>query len=240
MKFAYGQTGSGKTYTMNALWFETEGSHCFIISYYNWIKAQFHNYVYFITQKYPARTNLWQYLYTSPSNLKCHQITNLSQLATGQLMLSDTQFICSWTSSSISNQYLIYKVTFGASQADWSNQLTWTGGAWTGSYSEWQKDSAGLSIYWLLVISSTEGYVQYVRFNLSDGSVIGNRYRSNNSSPTAQVYQTSLNGDDILIATAQLNSNFYLLVIDISSILFTVKSYGWNLYGWVFDSSSNK
>ena len=195
---------------------------------------------YFITQKSPARTNLWQYLYTSPSNLKWHQITNLAQLTTGQLMLSDTQFICSWRSSFSSNQYLIYKVTFDASQADWSSQLTWTGGAWTASYSEWQKDSAGLSIYWLLVISNTEGYIQYVRFNLTDGSVIGNRYRSNSSSPTAQIYQTSLNGDDILLATAQLNLKFYLLVIDISSTLFTVKSYGWSLYGWVVDPSSNK
>ena len=69
----------------------------------------------------------------------------------------------------------------------------------------------------------------FVTFNKADGAVIGSRYKS--STPIGRIYGSVQKGDFIIL-TVYSSSNYYLVMLDTTSNMFTMKQFsGGALYG---------
>ena len=111
-------------------------------------------------------------------------------------MLNDTSFICASTFTGFGGNVRVYKITFGVTSVNWGNELACTGGTWNISNSEWITDSTKTYIYCLLSIGFNMR-IQYVKFSLDNGTVLGDRYQSSIYSPNIYVFQLSMSGNYI-------------------------------------------
>ena len=113
---------------------------------------------------------------------------------------------------------LINNCTYGNSVADWSKSMTWPSGSWSTSYSETLIDSTdSTKIYTVFSYGSTS-YVYFLSMNVTNGDVIGSRYKSSIS--LISVYGFKQNGD-YLLATIY-NPFYHLLLINTQSFSFII------------------
>ena len=161
---------------------------------------------------------VWKCIF-SESTWTCQQLTFLKSLLYGQLKISDSQYFF----LSIDSTYSLFftKMTFGNSAADWSNTIAWPSGTCTLSLSESLLVSDFSQIWSLFAYGSTS-YLYLVSFGISDGSVVGSRYKSSSS-------WTYVNGavlsDNYLVATTICLSYPTLIVMDTTTLQFTFKKF---------------
>ena len=122
-----------------------------------------------------SKPNLCKYLFSTPASSQCQEITAFSGLAFGSLKISDSQMF--FDGLDASNNLLYYKVTVGSTAVDWANKVAWASGPWSASKAEAILSSDGTQIYSFATFGSSRS-LYFVTFRLSDGSVVGNRYKS--------------------------------------------------------------
>ena len=166
-----------------------------------------------------GRSNIWKYLFSSPSSSVCQQISNFNGYAYGQLKISDSSMFVLGVHPSSPYQLHLYKHTFGNTSPDWSLKLSWPSGTWTASYSESLLISS--SLYTFFIYGSSPQYVYMAVISLSDGTV-SNRYKSFIS--CTDVYGSGTSGDYIA-ASIQWSSSPYLLMLNRATNLFDIKSF---------------
>ena len=123
-----------------------------------------------------SKPNLCKYLFSTPASSQCQEITAISGLAFGSLKISDSQMF--FDGLDASNNLIYYKVTVGSTAVDWANKVAWASGSWSASKAEAILSSDGTQIYSFATFGSSIS-LYFVTFRLSDGSVVGNRYKSN-------------------------------------------------------------
>ena len=122
-----------------------------------------------------SSSNLCKYQFSIPTSSQCQIITAISGFVFGSLNISDSQMF--FDGLDASNNLLYYKVTVGSTAVDWANKVAWSSGPWTASKAEAIISSDGTQIYSFATFGSSIS-LYFVTFRLSDGSVVGNRYKS--------------------------------------------------------------
>ena len=165
------------------------------------------------------------YLFSSPLNSDCQQITNFNLFTKGQLKISDLSMFMLGADPSSPYQLHLYKHTFGVTSPDWSLKLSWPSGTWAINDSESLLISS--SIYSFFPYGSTSHYVYMAIISLSDGTV-SNRYKSSIS--CTYIFGSGANGD--YIAASVQWTPIYLLIFNRATNLFDIKSFsGTILFG---------
>ena len=107
-------------------------------------------------------------------------------------------------------------------------------GTWSVSYSETLIDNTDSSKLYTMLIYGATKYVYFVSMNITNGDVIGSRYKSSIS--LSAIYGFKQNGD-YLLATLYYSS-YYLLLVNIKSFSFTIRKFtGNSLYGLAVNSN---
>ena len=170
-------------------------------------------------------------MFSSPSSSACQQISSFYGFANGQLKISDSSMFMLGIDPSSTYQLLLCKHTFGGTSPDWSRKLSWPSGTWATGFSESLLISS--SIYTIFPYGFPL-YLYMIVISVSDGTV-GNRYKSSVS--CTQVYGSGVRGDYIA-ASVVWSSSPYLLIFNIATNLFDIKSFSsTNLYGIGLDTA---
>ena len=140
-------------------------------------------------------------------------------------MIVDSQFFILGLDQSTPNLHM-YKITFGNTNADWANSITCSSGTWTLSQSESLLSTDKSKIYSFFTYGSNL-YLYFVTLLVSDGSVIGSRFKS--SITCSNVFGSALNENYIFAAVEC--SSYYLLSFSISSLTFTMNTFSGYLTG---------
>ena len=193
---------------------------------------------YFIITKNAQDTNIpgiWKYLYSSPTTNSCIHFPSWTAYPQTMLMISDSQFALTAKDSSIN--YYFYKVTFGSSTADWSNQILWSSSpSWVTGIADMALSSDSTNLYTFFPYG-TAAYLHFITFNLSTGNVVGTSYVSN--SIITNVYGITVSGNYI-VAVVNDSTYGYIVIFNISTSAFTIKTFSGNLNGCVVDSTSGR
>ena len=168
-------------------------------------------------------------MFSSPSSSECQKISNFIGDAYGKLKISDSSMFMLGVDPSSPYQLHLYKHTFGGTSPDWSLKLSWPSGTWSIELSESLLTSS--SIYTFFPYGSPQ-YVYMAVISVSDGTV-SNRYKSSIS--CTGVYGSGTNGD-FIVASVEWSS-FYLLLFNIATNLFDIKTFSGVLYGIGLDTT---
>ena len=163
--------------------------------------------------------------------------STVSRSTKGNLMLSNTEFFFTFSSTSISSPVGFYKYTFGNANLDWKNIMICTTGTWGSGYSESQ--ISGTTIY-NFFIADQNYYLYMASFNVSTGSLIGSRYKS--SITLGNVYGSALMGNYLLATiTTNIPSQYYVLMYNIVTDIFTIRKSNFILlYQWGAEPSTER
>ena len=129
-----------------------------------------------------------------------------------------------------------YKLTFSNTLADWSNKIIWVDYCPT-SASESLLNNDNSKIYSFPNYQIIQSYAYFITFSISNGSVLGSRYRSNIS--CSGIYGSVLS-DSYVVVTA-LCQNAYLILFNTISSAFTIRMFsGTKLYSVGLDAYSGR
>ena len=181
-----------------------------------------------------SKSNIWKYLYSSPTSSQWQQIVNFPQYSFGQLMLSDSSFFI-LSNDPISPYPLhFYSISFSLTAPTWSMKMSCPSGTCDSYY------SSSILVSSKIISFFAYGSIRnlyYAEFSPSNGSILSSRYKSSIS--CTAVYGAAANGDYI-IATTNWGS-LYLIVHNTVTSAFEIKTFsGDNLYGWEIDSTSGR
>ena len=195
---------------------------------------------YYVIQLYTGDIpHVLKYSFSSSTNQ--HYILNSMYLyAFGALMISDTELF--WITKTTTPYNAVFiKFTFANTSADWAKQMSCSLSNWIINPSESLLSTDKSKIYTLFAYVQSDYNIYFSSFQTSSGAIVGYRYKSTSwSNSNYGVYGSVLNGDYIL-ATLQCSSIYYLAIYNISSALFTFKSFsGTYLYDVTTESGSNR
>ena len=111
------------------------------------------------------------------------------------------------------------KITFGAATTDWSNKIQWYSSYWDWGPGESFKSNDNSKIYSFFVYGNPRS-AYFITFNLSDGNVIGSKYKLFASYP---YFTSSMIYQDYFIITMNINSNSFLIYFNTITSIFTYK-----------------
>ena len=151
-------------------------------------------------------------------------------------MISNTELF--WITRINSSYNAVFvKFIFSNSNADWAKKMSCSSNCdmW---YSSSLLSTDKSRIYNLFVYrQSSIDNIYFNSFQTLSGAIVGNMYKSTIS--CSLVYGSVLNGDNIFATLAC--SSLYLIIYNITSSLFTFKSFsGTNLYDVAIESGSNR
>ena len=194
---------------------------------------------YYVIQKYSPDSNphVLKYTFSSPTN-QHYRLNNQFIYSYGTLMISDTELF--WISKANSSPFnaAFVKLTFANPSADWAKQISCSS-SWGVGYSVSLLSDNKSRLYTLVSYSQTTTNMYFTVFNTSDGTVLGNKYKSNPNWYPSGGFGAVLSGDNV-VATFQCTS-WYLLVYSILTDSFTFKLFsGSNMYEWALDNWSNR
>ena len=128
------------------------------------------------------------------------------------------------------------KFTFGNTNADWTNKLTWSIGTWGIGVSEATTSLDNSKIYNFFIYGSTT-FLYFATLNFTDGAVVGSRYVS--SQVWTHVYGVALSGNYLAANTAC--ASYYLVLYNIPSASFVLKIFLLDyLYGITIEPTSGR
>ena len=180
---------------------------------------------------YPS---ICKYLFSASSD-QWQQINIFSSYSYGELMINDNQVFASGCDPNSPRHVHFLKITVGNTPVDWSTRMNWDNTGWHLDYSEWQLDNSSTYIYSLIEFyNSSTHYLYFLTFYVSDGSLVGSRYRS--STDLGYIYGSARVGNYLLVIT-QYN---YLVLINVNTLSITIKRFSSmsNQWGAVGDASS--
>ena len=123
------------------------------------------------------RAYIWmQVISPSVADANCQYVPSISLYCYGHLKITDSQVFFGGIDSSSKDLHFI-KMTLGNTVADWSNKILWFSSSWTTFGSEALLSSDGSLIYSFFIFGNPR-YIYFTTFKTTDGSVVGNRYKS--------------------------------------------------------------
>ena len=173
---------------------------------------------------------LWKYLFSTSLSAQCRLMNSLYYYNFGQWILTnDKVFIA----GSYNDPYYFcyYKITFANTALDWARKFTWTSG-WGTYYSETIVDSTNTYIYIFNYIQTPTTRTYFITLTIADGSSVGSRYMSISS--LGIIYGLAQSGN-YLMATWE----YGVVVVDLTSFTFTIKTFSEKLYDVVADPYNN-
>ena len=134
---------------------------------------------YYVVSKRTATSKpyVWKYLFSASTTASWQEITAFDSRAWGQLMINDNQLFLTGNEPASTYHLLMYKITFGNTAVDWANKVSWTSGAWSTGYVASIMSTDGTQIYNLYTFGVTR-YLYFAGFSITNGSVVGSRYKS--------------------------------------------------------------
>ena len=194
---------------------------------------------YYVIQKYSPDSNphVLKYTFSSPTN-QHYRLSNQVVYSYATLMISDTELF--WISKINSSPFnaAFVKLTFTNSSADWAKQMSCSS-SWGVGFSGSLLSADKSKLYTLVSYSQTTTNMYFTVFNTSDGTVLGNKYKSSSAWSSSGGYGAVLSGDNV-VATFRCAS-WYLLVYSILTDSFTFKLFsGSDLYDWALENWSNR
>ena len=120
---------------------------------------------------------IWKYLFSASTSITCQKVPTMSGFAQGQLRITENQFLILGVDASPTDLHF-YKITFNNTAVDWATKMAKANGAWSLSNSDFLFNNDSTQIYSFFIYGSTQ-YLYFVTLNASDGTAIGNRYKSN-------------------------------------------------------------
>ena len=140
-------------------------------------------------------------------------------------MVSDTQVYFYDTDSSSLNLHMNL-ATFGNTVMDWSNKLACPSGTWS-YFDSYSLLSLNSKLIYSFIIFGNPLQLYFVTFSVSDGSVVGSRFKS---SINWDRLRGAGQNEKYIMFTARCTSQF-LLIQDKSSSTFTIKEFSGILHG---------
>ena len=120
-----------------------------------------------------------KYLFNQNSIEIWQEINLISLYTYGLLMLDDSHLYFIGVDPTSSNMGF-YKITFGNTNWDWANVMACSSGTWTTNSSE--TVILNSKIYSFFLYGTSQNLLLYaVTFNITDGSVLGSRFKSTNA-----------------------------------------------------------
>ena len=176
---------------------------------------------YYVVAKGGPNPSIWKYLFTTPLSSQCQQISNFSQYANGQLILSDSSFFLLGSDPSTTHLHL-YRIAFSSTTPVWTNTLTCSSNPCAVTFSDSLQISS--KIYSFFIYGNTQYlYLAAMDFNTGTVSV---RYKS--SATCTIVYGIGASGD-YLAASAWYT---HLVVYNIATTKFEIRLFsGTYIYG---------
>ena len=133
----------------------------------------------------------------------------------GQAVINDNQlFLLGITAT---NTLRMMKITFGNTSIDWGNKISCPLNSCTLSLSFVVLSKDKSQAYWFPVYGGSPKYSQFITLNLSDGSVSGQRYISNQE--TSYILSSRVI-DNYLATLIQLSSGTIISIFNFSTELF--------------------
>ena len=184
------------------------------------------------SSNYPA---ICQYLFSDTANSQWQQISYYYRYVYGSLLITNTQLLMfGFTNSSPYPMHML-KVTFGATSPDWANTMAWGSGTCSTYYSESLLSSDSTKIYSIFSFQNWNLYI--TSFNVTDGSVIGSRYKSSITWKIA--FGSALYGDYIA-ASVTCGTSWYVLLYNISTSTFLIRLFSGATYLVSLETSSGR
>ena len=165
-------------------------------------------------------------MFSSPENYLCQTTQTMRIYSNGDIRISDTSLFMLGEGSDLkSGRLLMYKITFGNESPDWANYLRCPGISWS-SYSS-ESVLINSTIYSFFIYGE---YHQLYLASMSstDGSVSSKRYK--NLSPMYSVDGLVTSGNNIIVVIKEESWSSDVLIYNIETTEFIIKSYGTSLY----------
>ena len=148
-------------------------------------------------------------------------------------MINDREFYM--ITGKLNTPYTLYfcKFTFGSLFTDWTKQIECFN--CRGDLSESLLSSDRTKIFSFFIYGPNPYNMYLSIFNLTDGSLLDSRYKSNSTWGTYNINGSAQKGE-LIILTVKWDSNSYLVMMDGTLNTFTIKLFsasgtGLNLYG---------
>ena len=163
------------------------------------------------------------------------EISIISQSTYGQLYFNSNRFFFVGTEATVYTLHM-YLVTFGNTAVDWAKQMICPSGTWGTNWSGSWLSSDSTKIYSMYIYGSTR-YLYFVTFNVADGAIVGNRYKSSIS--CVLQYLLVLNGNYLL--ALPLWTQKFMLLYNINTNTFTMKQFsGSNIFNIGIEASTGR
>ena len=150
-------------------------------------------------------------------------------------MISSSQFFVFGEAPASKNNLNMFKITFSSPTVEWANQIACTSGTWSAFISESLLSFDRSTIYSFFLFGTSSRYLYFAGMCVSGGSVTTTRYKSDTY--VLYVRGSALNGDYVVSTT---QSPYSLVMYNISSSTFTMKSFSGYLYEWIVEPSSSR
>ena len=142
---------------------------------------------------------VWRYIISASPLTSCQAISTFGTFAKDYYKISDSQLFLIGSEPSSPYSLLLYKYAFGNTFTDWVSKMSWQSGIWAVHTAETMISSDNLKIYSFYLYGSVNVYIYFVTLSVSDGSVLGSRYKS--SIAWSNIYGSKINGDYLLVNT---------------------------------------
>ena len=175
----------------------------------------------------------------SPPTRQQYILNSMSWHTFGTLMISDIEIF--WIARFASPYKAVFiKLTFEKTSADWAKQMSCSVSECYMWYSKSLLSTDKSEIYTLFgYYQTSSNSIYFSSFQTSDGTVIGNRYKSSTWSSNYGVYGSVLNGDNI-VATL-FCASWNLVIYNIPNSTFTFRLFsGSSLNDWEVENGSNR
>ena len=168
---------------------------------------------------------IWKYLFSQTGITSCQEITTLYTYGYGQLKLSNTQLFLTGADRNSPYNFHAFKITFGSSTSDWSKKILWPTNNWR-LYPSESLLSQDSSLIYSFFSYGDPSFWYFVKFNASDGNVIGSKYKSNLGCPW--LIGSAQNGYYLVAST--FSTSAVLLFYNTITSTFSWKDYNGKLY----------
>ena len=179
------------------------------------------------------RGSIWKYLFSVPSSVQCQLISTIINYPFRPLMISSSKFFLLGSDPSTPYPLHLYQITFGSISANWTNKLMCPSGIWVASDSE-SLTSIDLSIlYSFFIYGGSSKYLYFISFSVSDGSVIGTRYKSNTFG--WYINGSVLKEDLIVVDFVDTSAKYYVMIFNSVTLAFKIKQFKTQDIFFLFD-----
>ena len=198
---------------------------------------------YYVIQRYTDNIpHVLKYLFSSPNTVQDFKINGMYYYAVGTLMISDTELFGIITNTIAPRNAVFVKLTFASTPAaSWAKQIGCSSG-WNTWCSSTLLSLNKSKIYSLFSYQQSLIWNIYFKaINSSDGTTLGNSYRSSAWTSNPYVFGSVLNGD-YLTATIICPGSTYLLIYNIPTDSFVFREFpvGNNLRDCAFESTTGR